>query len=78
MKIIQNYSGKLLISFRGEKAKKEQYLLQKYMSVSSEISHALNVHVANDFNDFRAGIGRNLANAIDSTGDPIVNGFDLL
>lgn len=67
MKKTKNFPKELLMSFWGGKIKKEQCLLEKYWSISSGISYALNFQVANYFNVFFAGVRRKLANMIDST-----------
>jgi hypothetical protein len=60
----------------GRKCKKDQFPLNKYLSVNYEVSETLKLQVANDFNTFFASVGKNLASSVDSTGYPIVNDSD--
>lgn len=52
--------------------KKDSFPIDKFLA-NTQMSDTLHKQVANDFNSFFSSVGSSLADAIDSSGDPIVN-----
>lgn len=66
----------VLNELAGRLSNRDSFPINKFLVDTSNITDEIKKQVANDFNSFFSSVGQNLANAIKSVGEPVVNDED--